>query len=182
MDDTTQEFTIGSPFGDLPLYSTWTENDKKYTFVGWSLVDYTQEGVSPTRISESDIVEYGYNIIYIIWVDSDLYIVNLEITAGGTVSAAVYGTPGNPITLIITPDPYYKATTVIVTPSGGTTKTFYIDCYDEWVEGTTYASGSVVKYGGFIWTASTATSEEPGESSDWSRGLPSTITYPHVYE
>ena len=128
IDETTKEFTIGSPFGDLPLYSTWTLGDKKYTFVGWSLVDYTLPGASPVRISETDIVEYnesGYNI-YIIWVDSDLYIVNIETTVGGSVSAAVYGTPGSPIILIIDADPYYKATTVIVSPAGGTTRSYAI--------------------------------------------------------
>ena len=114
----TQTLIIGSPYDDLPVYSnrigTGDYANKKMVFAGWS---HDSDGTQ--RITESEVVEYNsenvYNI-YVIWVESTLYIVNItnDGSYGGTVTASVYGQPGTPISLTITAYTGFKATKVII--------------------------------------------------------------------
>lgn len=117
-NDYPTQFVVGSYFVNLPIYANNTKDSTNYTFAGWSFYP-SMSG----RITDSDRVPYltptqdeltGKNVIYVIWVESSLYIINVLNNGlnGGTVTADVYGTPGHPIVLTINADPGYKASKV----------------------------------------------------------------------
>ena len=123
----TQQFRVGDPFTNLPIYSNRvdTTDSKLYSFAGWSLnKDYTH------RITDSDRVPYydqnvtapTPNEIYVIWVDSNLYIINILPTTGGTVTVGlIYGEPGQDIVFTLTANSGYKVKGITI---NGTTTTF----------------------------------------------------------
>ena len=121
---TTQDFVIGSPFSELPVYGNYRKQGTadNYVFAGWSL---NPDGSG--RITDSTLVEYsatGYNL-YIIWVEGNKYIVNIVYNYGGTVTADIFGVPvTDSIELEITAFRMYKASKITINGIEPTTPQF----------------------------------------------------------